>query len=63
VATERNYISVRDYGRDLVGAAPPSAIGAAVTWLLSTPEGAAMAGTMVDAQALARMHKLHPAWD
>lgn len=63
VATERNHISVKDYGRELTGVAGPSVIGAFVAWLVTTPEGAALSGTMVEAQDLAREHNLHPAWD
>ena len=62
VGTERNEISVRDYGRELVGAAPPAAIGAAVTWLVTTDEGAKLSGTTVKAQDLALVKGLHPAW-
>jgi len=63
IATERNHISVRDYGREITGVAGPSVVGAVVAWLLTTPEGAALAGTMVEAQPVARQHDLHPAWD
>src|SRR6185295_3922144 len=35
VATERNEIAVRDYGKELVGAAPPAAIGAVIAWLVT----------------------------
>jgi NAD(P)-dependent dehydrogenase (short-subunit alcohol dehydrogenase family) len=63
VGTERNQISVRDYGHELKGAAPPSAIGAVVAWLVSTEEGAKLAGTNIEAQPLCREKQLHPAWD
>ncbi len=63
VGTERNEISVRDYGRELVGAAPPAAIAAVVTWLVTTKEGAQLAGTNVEAQDVCRQRKLYPAWD
>ena len=63
VATERNEIAVRDYGHELVGAAPPAAIAAVVAWLLTTSDGAALAGTTIDAQKLCRQRQLHPAWD
>jgi len=63
VGTERNEIAVREYGKELVGAAPPSAIGAVVTWLVTTAEGTAYAGTCVEAQDLCREKKLHPSWD
>jgi len=63
VGTERNEIAVKDYGKELVGAAPPSAIGAVVAWLVANPDGAAYAGTTIEAQDLCRSMKLHPAWD
>src|SRR5260370_37197234 len=47
VATERNEITVRDYGREIVGAAPPAAIGATVAWLLDAPESGSYVGTTV----------------
>ncbi len=62
VGTERNQISVRDYGHELVGAAPPSAIGAVVAWLVTTEDGAKLAGTNIEAQPLCRERDLHPAW-
>jgi NAD(P)-dependent dehydrogenase (short-subunit alcohol dehydrogenase family) len=62
VGTERNEIAVRDYGHELTGAAPPAAIGAVVAWLLTTEEGAAYAGTNVEAQAVCLERQLHPAW-
>jgi NAD(P)-dependent dehydrogenase (short-subunit alcohol dehydrogenase family) len=62
VATERNEIVVRDYGRELVGAAPPAAIGATVAWLLDAPESGSYVGTTVEAQDLCRERNLYPAW-
>jgi NAD(P)-dependent dehydrogenase (short-subunit alcohol dehydrogenase family) len=63
VGTERNEIAVRDYGRELAGAAPPSVIGAVVAWLVTDPAGAAYAGTSIEAQDLCREKGLHPTWD
>ncbi len=62
VATERNEISVRDYGRELDGAAPPAAIGAVVSWLLTAPEAAVLSGTMIEAQPFCLVRNLYPAW-
>lgn len=62
VGTERNEIAVRDYGRELTGAAPPAAIGAVVAWLVSTDEGATYAGRTVEAQDLCLEKGLHPSW-
>ncbi|MGE0386125.1 MAG: SDR family NAD(P)-dependent oxidoreductase [Gammaproteobacteria bacterium] len=63
VATERNEISVREYGRELKGAAPPAAIGAVVRWLLTTDEGRAVTDVTIDAQATCRARNLYPGWD
>lgn len=63
VGTERNQIAVREYGHELVGAAPPSAIGAVVDWLVTSDEGPAYAGRTIDAQPLCRERGLHPAWN
>lgn len=63
IATERNHVSIKDYGRELTGVAGPSVVGAVIAWLLTTSEGAALAGTMVEAQPVARAYNLHPAWD
>ncbi len=62
VATERNEITVRDYGREIEGAAPPAAVGAVVVWLLGDPESSAYIGTTVEAQDLCRERNLYPAW-
>jgi NAD(P)-dependent dehydrogenase (short-subunit alcohol dehydrogenase family) len=62
VATERNKITVADYGREIVGAAPPEAIGAVMAWLATSPDREALAGTTVDAQVFARDRDLYPAW-
>jgi NAD(P)-dependent dehydrogenase (short-subunit alcohol dehydrogenase family) len=62
VGTERNHIAVRDYGKELTGAAPPAAIGAVLVWLLQSEEGRSYAGTSVEAQDLCREKQLYPAW-
>ena len=63
VATERNVIAVQDYGRELTGAAPPEAIGAAVAWLVTDEKGQSFVAETVEAQDLCREHGLYPAWD
>jgi NAD(P)-dependent dehydrogenase (short-subunit alcohol dehydrogenase family) len=62
VGTERNEITVRDYGRELVGAAPPGAIGAVVAWLVTHPEAESLRGTTIEAQDFCRARKLYPDW-
>jgi len=61
-ATERNEISLRDYGREPVGAAPPAAIAAVVRWLATAEEGAAFAGQTIQAQPFCLERNLYPAW-
>jgi NAD(P)-dependent dehydrogenase (short-subunit alcohol dehydrogenase family) len=63
IGTERNHISVRDYGKELKGAAPPSVIGAVVEWLMTSPDAQSYAGQNIEAQDLCRQLELHPAWD
>ncbi|MCK9541280.1 MAG: SDR family oxidoreductase [Novosphingobium sp.] len=63
VGTERNHIAVREYGKELTGAAPPSAIGAVVKWLLTDPGAERYAGRNIEAQDLCRELALHPAWN
>lgn len=63
IGTERNHVSVRDYGKELVGAAPPSVIGAVVKWLMTDAGAEVHAGQNVEAQELCRKLALHPAWD
>jgi NAD(P)-dependent dehydrogenase (short-subunit alcohol dehydrogenase family) len=63
VGTERNEIAVREYGKELVGAAPPAAIAAVVAWLVTDPQSASYAGTSIEAQDFCRERRLYPAWD
>ena len=63
VGTERNEVLLREYGKDLVGAAPPSAIAAVVRWLITDPQGASFSGSSIEAQDFCRERKLHPAWE
>ncbi|MDE3205004.1 MAG: SDR family oxidoreductase [Acidobacteriota bacterium] len=63
VATERNKITVADYGREITGAAPPEAIGAVMAWLATSPDRSVLAGTTIDGQAFALERNLYPAWD
>jgi NAD(P)-dependent dehydrogenase (short-subunit alcohol dehydrogenase family) len=54
VATERNQIVVKDFGRDVSEGAPPEAIGATIAWLVSSAEGDAYRAETVNGQELAR---------
>lgn len=62
VGTERNMISVGGYGHVFAKAAPPSAIGALVSWLVTSPEGIKYTGATVEAQPFIREHGLYPEW-
>lgn len=61
--TERNHVSIKEYGKELVGAAPPSVMGAVIKWLMTDPGAEAYAGQNIEAQDLCRELALHPAWD
>jgi NAD(P)-dependent dehydrogenase (short-subunit alcohol dehydrogenase family) len=63
VSTERNELAVREYGRTLQGAAPPSAIGAVVKWLVTDAEAANFSGQTIEAQEFCRERGLHVDWD
>jgi NAD(P)-dependent dehydrogenase (short-subunit alcohol dehydrogenase family) len=62
VATERSVLIVRDLGFDPDAGAPPAAIGAAIAWLVTSPEADAMSGQTVPGQALCRERSLYPEW-
>jgi hypothetical protein len=51
-----------EYGFDASAAAPPDAVGAAVAWLATAPEAAALDGQTVRAQELTWEHGLLPGW-
>ncbi len=62
VRTERNQVDAAEMGFDVSFAAPPEAVGAAVAWLLSSPEATDMMFGDVDAQGLALEKGLWPDW-
>jgi NAD(P)-dependent dehydrogenase (short-subunit alcohol dehydrogenase family) len=62
VGTERNHLAVREYGRELVGAAPPAAIGAVVKWLMTDPGADDWRGRTIEAQDLCLELGLYPDW-
>jgi NAD(P)-dependent dehydrogenase (short-subunit alcohol dehydrogenase family) len=53
VRTERNSVDATELGFDISFAAPPEAVGAAVAWLVSSPEADELMWGDVDAQGLA----------
>jgi NAD(P)-dependent dehydrogenase (short-subunit alcohol dehydrogenase family) len=62
VLTERNSLDVEEFGFDPSWAAPPAAVGAAVAWLLTSPDAAEIMHGDVQAQSLALERGLYPDW-
>jgi NAD(P)-dependent dehydrogenase (short-subunit alcohol dehydrogenase family) len=62
VRTERNSMDAGELGFDISFAAPPEAVGAAVAWLVSSPEADDLMWGDVNAQQLALDHGLVPDW-
>jgi NAD(P)-dependent dehydrogenase (short-subunit alcohol dehydrogenase family) len=62
VLTERNSLDVEEFGFDPSWAAPAAAVGAAVAWLLTSDEAAALMRGDVHAQDLALGRGLYPDW-
>jgi NAD(P)-dependent dehydrogenase (short-subunit alcohol dehydrogenase family) len=62
VRTERNVMSTDTTHMDPAAGAPPEAIGAAVAWLVTSPEGNDLLRTNVDAQPMALERGLYPDW-
>ncbi len=62
VLTERNSLDVEEFGFDPSAGAPPSAVGAAVAWLVASPEADELMSGDVHAQALSIERGLHPDW-
>ena len=62
VRTERNSLDAGELGFDISFAAPPEAVGAAVAWLVSSPEADELMWGDVSAQQLALDHGLVPDW-
>ena len=62
VLTERNSLDVEEFGFDPSWAAPPAAVGAAVAWLVTSPDADTLQHGNVDAQDIAREKDLYPEW-
>jgi hypothetical protein len=62
VLTERNLLDAAEFGFDPSWAAPPTAIGAAVAWLVRSPEADELQRTDIQAQSLALERNLYPDW-
>ena len=62
VATERLAQDMKEFGFDASLGAPADVIGAVAAWLLTDPEGAALAGTWIEGQDLCRERELLPGW-
>ncbi len=62
VLTERNSLDLAATGFDASAAAPPAAVGAAVAWLVDSPEADALQHSNISAQALVLERGLYPDW-
>jgi NAD(P)-dependent dehydrogenase (short-subunit alcohol dehydrogenase family) len=62
VLTERNSLDADEFGFDPSWAGPPAAIGAAVAWLVTSPDADGLQRGNVDAQPLAIERGLYPDW-
>jgi NAD(P)-dependent dehydrogenase (short-subunit alcohol dehydrogenase family) len=62
VLTERNSLDAGEFGFDPAWAGPPAAVGAAVAWLVTSPEADALQRSEVSAQQLALERNLYPDW-
>jgi NAD(P)-dependent dehydrogenase (short-subunit alcohol dehydrogenase family) len=62
VLTERNSLDQGEFGFDSRWAGPPPAIGAAVAWLVTSPEADALQRGDIQAQPLAIERGLYPDW-
>jgi NAD(P)-dependent dehydrogenase (short-subunit alcohol dehydrogenase family) len=62
VLTERNALDLSTTGFDPSSAAPPAAVGAAVSWLVESPDADELQRTNVSAQDLVLERGLYPSW-
>jgi len=62
VLTERNSLDLAEFGFAAVQAAPPAAVGAAVSWLVTSPEADPLQRGNIDAQDIALERGLYPDW-
>jgi NAD(P)-dependent dehydrogenase (short-subunit alcohol dehydrogenase family) len=62
VLTERNSLDSDEFGFAAAQAGPPAAVGAAVAWLVTSPEADALQRTNIDAQDVALARGLYPDW-
>ena len=62
VLTERNSLDADEFGFAAASAGPPEAVGAAIAWLVSSPEADPLQRSNVDAQDLALERGLYPDW-
>jgi NAD(P)-dependent dehydrogenase (short-subunit alcohol dehydrogenase family) len=62
VVTERNVLDSAEFGFDPSWGGPPAAVGAAVAWLVTSPEADGLQRSNVSAQDLALERGLYPDW-
>jgi NAD(P)-dependent dehydrogenase (short-subunit alcohol dehydrogenase family) len=62
IATERMIIDMAEFGFDASTGAPPDVIGAAVAWLVNSPEAPSLNGQVIHGQDVCRERGLLPGW-
>jgi NAD(P)-dependent dehydrogenase (short-subunit alcohol dehydrogenase family) len=62
VVTERNVLDAAEFGFDPSWGGPPPAVGAAVAWLVTSPEADDLQRQNISAQELALERNLYPDW-
>jgi len=62
VVTERNVLDAAEFGFDPSWGGPPPAVGAAVAWLVTSPEADELQRQNISAQELALERNLYPDW-
>lgn len=62
IATERMAVDMTAFSFDAAQGAPPDVVGAAVAWLVTSPDAPERADTWFDAQAVCRELGLLPGW-
>jgi NAD(P)-dependent dehydrogenase (short-subunit alcohol dehydrogenase family) len=62
VVTERNVLDAAEFGFDPSWGGPPPAIGAAVAWLVTSPEADELQRQNISAQELVLERNLYPDW-
>ena len=62
VLTERNSLDLEEFGFDPSWAGPPAAVGAAIAWIVTSPDADELQRGTISAQDLAIERGLYPNW-